>query len=170
MAAADLTEWSTGMKLSEAGRIQTYEEQMKWPIAQAVGAIGVAMVEAHMLNNKIVPCRPALDIGFDLASAFGPVMKRVQVKATQAAKRTRNDSTTFNIMRSKAGMTRGGKYMHTPAKAYADNEIDVFVFVHVDRGHFYIVPADAIDLNRHKISLAPDSEWADAWWVLKQFE
>lgn len=158
------------MKLYDARRIQTYEEQMKWPRAQAVGAIGVAMAEAHMLDHKIVPCRPALDVGFDLASAFGPVMKRVQVKATQSSKRTRNDSTTFNIMRTKTGVWSAGKYMHTPAQAYDDNEIDAFVFVHVERGHFYIMPASAIDLNRHKIALAPDSQWADAWWVLKTLE
>lgn len=155
------------MKLKDAQRIQTYEETMKWPTAQAVGAIGVAMVEAHMLDNKIVPCRPALDIGFDLAAAFGPTLKRVQVKATRSEKRTRNDSTTFNIMRSKAGFMRGGRYVHIPAQAYADNEIDAFVFVHVDRGHFYVMPASEIDLNRHKIALAPDSKWTDAWWVLK---
>lgn len=158
------------MKVHDAQRIQTYEQQMKWPAAQAVGAIGVAMVEAHMLDNKIVPCRPALDIGFDLASAFGPVMKRVQVKATQSATRTRNDSTTFTIMRSKAGIVRNGKYLYAPAKSYADHEIDVFVFVHVDRGHFYVVPAEEIDLNRHKLSLTPASKWADAWWVLKTSE
>lgn len=158
------------MKVYDAQRIQTYEEQMKWPMAQAVGAIGVAMAEAHMLDNKIVPCRPALDIGFDLAAAFGPVLKRVQVKATQSSKRTRNDSTAFNILRAKAGFTRNGKYMHTPARAYDDHEIDAFVFVHINRGHFYIVPSSAIDLNRHKISLDPTSQWADAWWVLKTLE
>lgn len=158
------------MNVRDAQRIQTYEEQMKWPIAQAVGAIGVAMVEAHMLDNKIVPCRPALDIGFDLASAFGPVLKRVQVKATQTAARTRNNSTTFNIMRSKTGMMRAGKYVHIPAKSYTDNEIDVFVFVHVDRGHFYVVPSAEIDLNRHKITFDPSSKWADAWWALKAKE
>jgi hypothetical protein len=155
------------MRLYDARRIQTYEEQMKWPQAQAVGAIGVAMAEAHMLDNKIVPCRPALDVGFDLASAFGPVMKRVQVKATQSGKRTRNDSTTFHITRTKTGVARAGKYMHTPAQSYAADQIDAFVFVHVERGHFYVMPAAAIDLNRHKIALAPDSPWADAWWVLK---
>lgn len=158
------------MKVSDAQRIQTYEEQMKWPAAQAVGAIGVAMAEAHMLDNKIVPCRPALDIGFDLAAAFGPVLKRVQVKATQSSKRTRNDSTTFNITRTKSGFTRNGTYFPTPARAYDDNEIDAFVFVHIDRGHFYVMPASAIDLRRHKISLDPGSQWADAWWVLKTLE
>lgn len=155
------------MRAVDAQRVQAYEAAMKWPTAQAIGATGVALVEAQLLEHKIVPCRPMLDIGFDLVTSFGSVMRRVQVKATRIKSTTKNNSTTFNIQRAKVGMTRGGKYMHTESMAYTDHEIDVFVFVHIESADYYVIPAAEIDLKRHKISLNPSSQWAGAWDYLK---
>lgn len=155
------------MNVADAAKIKTYEEEMKWPHALAIGAIGVSLVEAQMIDHKIIPCRPTIDIGFDLVSVFGSVLKRVQVKATQAENRTKNDSTVFNVTRTRAGMTRNGKYMHTSPQSYREHAIDIFVFVHIERGHYYVVPASALNLSRHKISLSPTSEWSDAWHLLK---
>lgn len=155
------------MRAVEARRIQAYEETMKWPTAQAIGAAGVALVEVQLLEHRIVPCRPTLDIGFDLVTSFGAVMKRVQVKATRVKSTTKNNSTTFNIQRAKVGVMRGGQYMHTASMAYTDHEIDIFIFVHIESGHYYVIPADEIDLRRHKIALNPSSPWANAWEYLK---
>ena len=153
---------------AEAARhIQSYEQKMRWASAQAIGATGVALVTAQLLQNKILPCTPLIDIGFDIVTAYGSLLKRAQVKATQIASKTRNDSTTFCITRNKSGFVRNGAYMAAPARAYEFDEVDVFIFTHITRGHFYVVPSAEIDLKRHKLSLTPASPWANAWWVLK---
>jgi hypothetical protein len=155
------------MNIAEAARIQSYEETMRWPTSQAIGAAGVALVSSQLLQRKILPCTPMIDIGYDIVTAYGNLMKRAQIKATQVATSTKNNSTPFCVKRNKGGYSRNGAYMPTPSRGYAFDEIDVFIFAHIDRAHFYIVPASEIDLNRHKLSLSPDSKWADAWWVLK---
>lgn len=155
------------MTPAEASRIQSYEEKMQWPEAQAIGAAGVALVTAQLLGNKILPCTPVIDIGFDLVTAYSDTLKRVQIKATQIETKTRTNSATFCVKRNKSGFGRAGNYIAMPARDYNDNHIDVFIFAHITRAQFYVVPAYAIDLKRYKISLTPKSEWANAWWVLK---
>jgi hypothetical protein len=154
------------MTNAEAARIQAIEETMRWPSALAIGARGVSLAAAQLLAHKVLPCTPIMDIGFDIVTAYGPTLKRVQVKSTQVL--SPNKSTTFSIVKQKAGHSRGGKYVHTNTRRYRANEIDVFIFVHATRNHFYVMPASEIDLKRHNITFTPKSKWADAWWVLKK--
>jgi hypothetical protein len=108
-----------------------------------------------------------IDIGFDIVTAYGSLLKRAQIKATQLDGQTKNSSTAFSVKRNKVGHVRNGTYMSSPARGYEAGEVDVFIFANIKYGHFYIMPAGEIDLNRYKLSLSPDSKWADAWWVLK---
>jgi hypothetical protein len=155
------------MTTADAKRIQSHEEKMRWNTAQAIGAAGVSLVTAQLLMHKILPCTPMIDIGFDIVTAYGNLLKRAQIKTTQMDGQTKNNSTAFSVKRNKTGHVRNGTYMSTPARAYEIDEVDVFIFANIKYGHFYILPAREIDLNRHKLSLAPDSKWANAWWVLK---
>jgi hypothetical protein len=149
-------------------QVESVETALKWPEASAIGAAGVALVKAKLLQHEILPCAPELDIGFDLVTVFNTVLNRVQVKATQCADRNSVDSITFCVKRRKTGMSRSGQYLAAAAQPYSRAMFDAFVFVHNVQQRFFIVPANAIDLNRHKISFTPESRWADAWWVLKK--
>jgi hypothetical protein len=154
------------MTSADAARIKATEEVMRWPSALAIGAQGVALATAQLLAHKILPCTPVVDIGFDIVTASGPLLKRVQVKSTQIINTRR--STTFSIVKHKAGHVRGGKYVHTNTRRYKVNEVDAFIFVHATLHEFYVMPASAIDFKRHNISFTPASKWANAWDVLKQ--
>lgn len=155
------------MTTAEAKRIQSHEEKMRWPTAQAIGAAGVSLVTAQLLLHRILPCTPIMDIGFDLVTAYGNLLKRTQIKATQVDGNVKTSSTSFSVKRNKFGNVRNGTYTPTPARGYDVDEVDVFIFANIKHGHFYVMPADEIDLKRYKLSLSPDSKWADAWWVLK---
>jgi hypothetical protein len=155
------------MTTADAKRIQSHEEKMRWPTAQAIGAAGVSLVTAQLLLNRILPCTPMMDIGFDLVTAYGNLLKRAQIKATQTDENVKTSSTSFSVKRNKAGHVRNGTYMPTPARGYDVDEVDVFIFANIKHGHFYVIPAEEIDLKRYKLSLSPDSKWANAWWVLK---
>jgi acyl-CoA thioesterase len=108
-----------------------------------------------------------MDIGFDLVTAYGNLLKRAQIKATQMDENIKTSSTSFSVKRNKAGHVRNGTYMPAPARGYEIDEVDVFIFANIKHGHFYVIPAEEIDLKRYKLSLSPDSKWANAWWVLK---
>jgi hypothetical protein len=155
------------MTTADAERIQSHEEKMRWPTAQAIGAAGVSLVTAQLLLNRVLPCTPMMDIGFDLVTAYGNLLKRAQIKATQMDENVKTSSTSFSVKRNKAGHVRNGTYMPTPARGYEIDEVDVFIFANIKHGHFYVIPAEEIDLKRYKLSLSPDSKWANAWWVLK---
>jgi hypothetical protein len=155
------------MTTADAELIQSHEEKMRWPTAQAIGATGVALVTAQLLRHRILPCMPVMDIGFDLVTAYGNLLKRAQIKATQMAENVKTNSTAFSVKRHKVGHVRAGTYMTTPARGYDVDEVDVFIFTNIRHGHFYVMPAAEIDLKRHKLSLSPNSKWANAWWVLK---
>jgi hypothetical protein len=155
------------MTTADAKRIQSHEEKMRWPTAQAVGAAGVSLVTAQLLLNRVLPCMPIMDIGFDLVTAYGNLLKRAQIKATQMDENVKTSSTSFSVKRNKTGHVRNGTYISTPARGYDVDEVDVFIFANIKHGHFYVMPAEEIDLKRYKLSLSPDSKWANAWWVLK---
>lgn len=148
--------------------IESYETHMKWPTACAIGAAGVALAKAQMLQNQVLPCTPEIDIGFDVVTVFNAVLKRVQIKATQQLVRNSVDSVTFCVNKRKAGFSRDGTYMHSTARSYSIDEFDAFIFVHNLQHRFFVVPTSELDVSRHKITFTPDSEWADAWWVLKK--
>lgn len=149
-------------------QVESVEAALKWPTGPAIGAVGVALVKAKLLQHEILPCAPELDIGFDMVTVFNTVLNRIQVKATQCADRNSVDSVTFCVKRRKAGISRSGHYVAAAAQTYDSAAFDAFIFVHNIQQRFFIVPAGAIDLNRHKISFTPESRWADAWWVLKK--
>jgi len=139
-----------------------------WPGTVAIGHRGVALTHAELLAHEILPCFPAIDIGFDLVSAHKNVLKRIQVKAMESTKTVTNNGVTFCLSRNKSGSSRNGVYAPAPCRRYTAHDADVFVFVHNILRLFYVVPTSVLDFSRHKISFKPDSKWANAWDVLRQ--
>ena len=143
-------------------------EGRSWPRAIAIGHRGVALTHSELLANEILPCFPAIDIGFDLVSVHKNVLKRIQVKATEVTKAVTRNGMTFCLSRNKSGSSRNGVYAPSPCRHYSAQDADVFVFVHNVLRLFYVVPSSELNFARHKISFKPDSKWANAWHVLRQ--
>jgi hypothetical protein len=118
--------------------------------------MGVAVAARRMLACGLVPCAPAVDVGFDLVSAGRSGSFRLQVKTVRKGN-------TWKVCRRPTGMVRGGKYFSTPGKSYERGDFEAFVFVRLEDDVCHVVPAAVALKNRHKISLRDDSEWRDAW-------
>ena len=143
------------------------QSESKWPEAVAIGAEGVSLAIAKLLRHKIVPCVPVIDIGYDLVSGFGSVVKRVQIKATTRINLSNPDSVRFSLSKHKAGLHRNGSYVPAQRRVYHPKDIDVFIFVHVRLKKFYVVPAIELDFRKHYVTFNSQSKWADAWHVLQ---
>ena len=142
------------------------------PHSGQIGAAGVQLVAAQMLLNKITPCFPIWDGGYDLISEFQGVLKRVQVKATTTVEARRKHLPTlrFSIYRRRSGTIESGSYLYRTKKAYTANQFDVMVFVNFNRNKVFVVPVRAVNFKSAYIYLHEDSPWVDAWWVLKESE
>ena len=139
------------------------------PVNVCAGESGVLYASSEMLRNGILPCRPAVDIGYDIAGAVGHRFFRIQVKSTQSKDSFhKSGSYRFNVCRRKSGAFRDGYYQGVSAKHYTDGAIDFFVFVHLPSGSLFVVPADVIAGYKHHISLRPDSEYRNAWGLLRE--
>lgn len=112
-----------------------------------------------MLANGIVPCTPAVDVGFDLVAATGSAARRVQVKTVGRGKRWR-------ILRKRTGNTIDGSYLHSPQQSYQGNEFDFFVFVRIEDQACYVVPTSVALKNKTSVTLEDDSPWRGAWGAL----
>jgi hypothetical protein len=134
-----------------------------------IGAAGVQLVAAEMLKRSIIPSYQALDIGYDLISDYGGVLKRVQVKSQWTIERGREKSASirFSVMRRKI-TDDSGALVKDPARhrRYDKQEIDAMIFVNFERDKYFIVPTQAVNLKKFYITFSLDSPWLDAWWVL----
>jgi hypothetical protein len=132
---------------------------------RAAGEVGRLLASAEMLIHGISPSRPEDDHGFDIVSVFGSKILRVQVK-TVYLKKPGNTffSERFSIRRQKKSKRRHGDERR---RTYMDGEIDAFVFVSLVTRSFWVVPCSAIDLNKHWMTVRPESQWRNAWHVLK---
>lgn len=127
--------------------------------ATRTSRIAEIMAEAALLRQAIVPCRPAIDIGTDIVTHYGDVLKRVQIKG-QATDGKNENTFTFSTCRNEAAGRR----------PYKLNEIDAFIFVHTEKARFFIVPAaDIIASRRCTITFSPTTheDCEEAWWVLQ---
>ncbi|NDD52630.1 hypothetical protein EBZ39_01915 [bacterium] len=117
------------------------------------------MVHAEMLKNDIMPSIPVADIGTDCLTQHWDILKRVQIKGQEVDLKFPG-RLTFSTRRRSRAFSEG----------YEDNELDAFVFVHTELRRFFIVPANRISPDRHKITFGPNShsQWEGAWWVLKK--
>lgn len=129
------------------------------------GAAGVAFAESRMLAEGMIPCKPSIDVGYDIVCCFNDHKRRVQVKTTCV--RRPGKSTTFCVKKHKAGISRDGKYLDSPSVSYTSSEFEAFVFVDLVTSRCFVVPVGEIDLGRHKISFDATSPWHEAWWVLR---
>lgn len=130
------------------------------------GAAGVSYVESRMLTEGMIPCKPSIDVGYDIVCCFGDHKRRVQVKTTSSGEEGR--STTFCVKKNKSGISRAGRYLEAPSVSYLSDEFEAFVFVDLALSRCYVVPVEEINLSRHKISFDATSPWMEAWWVLRE--
>jgi hypothetical protein len=136
-----------------------------------IGAAGVQLVAAEMLKRGIIPSYQALDIGYDLISDYGGVLKRVQVKSQWNIERGRekNPNIRFSVMRRKVTADPGLASVNKDSKRhrrYDKREIDAMIFANFERDKYFIVPSQAVDLTRFYITFPEHSPWLNAWWVL----
>lgn len=136
------------------------------PTNICTGEAGVLLASTEMLKNDILPCRPAVDIGYDIVAAVNNRFYRLQVKTTQSKDSERERSYRFNVCRRKAGAFRDGYYKEIDAMQYEDGDVDFFVFVHLPSSSLFVVPAEVITDYRSHISLRPDCEYRDAWHLI----
>lgn len=132
---------------------------------RAAGEVGRLLASAEMLINGISPSRPEDDHGYDIVSVYGSKLCRVQVKTVYIQKpRPLALSETFPVRR-RAGCRR--QRPDDQNSQYADGELDAFVFVSLVTRSFWVMPIDEIELSKFKVSLRKDSQWHNAWHVLK---
>lgn len=134
-----------------------------------IGAAGVQLVAAEMLKRSIIPSYQALDIGYDLISDYGGVLKRVQVKSQWTIERGREKSPSirFSVMRRKiADGTDALVKDLSRHRRYEKQELDAMIFANFERDKYFIVPSQAVNLKKFYITFPADSPWLDAWWVL----
>jgi hypothetical protein len=132
---------------------------------RAAGEAGRLLASAEMLIHGISPSRPEDDHGYDIVSVHGSKLCRVQVKTVYMQKpRPFVMSETFPVRRHKVCKKQRAEDKNP---TYGDNELDAFVFVSLVTRRFWVIPSQEIDLNSHKLSLREDSQWHNAWHVLK---
>lgn len=120
----------------------------------AVGEIGRLLASAEMLKRGIGVSKTELDCGVDLISHYGRVTKLIQVKTKGCATYgTTKNTETFKTYRR--------------SQTYEGCNLDVFVFVSLVTGTFYVVPCSGIDLAKTSITIWRNSEWREAWHLLK---
>lgn len=133
-----------------------------------VGEIGRLLACAEMLKNGICASRPEVDCGIDLVSHYGSETRLLQVKAKTGPNcpsdmRRGTLSSRFPVCARTLASPSGG----FSVEKYRDIGVDAFVFVRIADPAFWVVPTDQI-ASRWNITLRDDSEWRDAWHVLKQ--
>ena len=139
------------------------------PVNVCAGEAGVLLASSEMLRRDILPCRPCVDVGYDIVACAGRKFHRIQVKSTQAAdSSTVAGSYRFNVCRRKAGAFRDGYYKAVSGQAYEEGDVDFFVFVHLPTNSLFVVPSSVIAEYRHHISLRPTSEFKDAWHLMER--
>lgn len=129
----------------------------------ASGERGVLLASAEMLRRKIIPCRPCIDVGYDILAEVRGRFYRVQVKTTT---RTKSGHPQFSVCRRKGGFTRDGHYASSPPMKYEKGKIDFFCFLHSPTHSFYVVPYSAVSKLKRQITLRPDSKFRDAWHLM----
>lgn len=139
----------------------------RWPKAIISGAIAEQLAKFELLHNEIMPCKPAVDIGYDIVTCHNAIMKRVQIKSQSSAS-THTASLSFSTVRHKNSHGKVVKGRKIRPAHYAEDELDIFLFVHTVLRRFYAVPASEIGIGQTSITLPYDSEWANAWELFKQ--
>jgi hypothetical protein len=119
--------------------------------SSTIGEIGRLMATAEMLRSGLAVGRPEVDVGYDALSISGDgSVWKVQVKSK------------LHHGNGKYPVRRKGRTL-----AYCRSVVDAFVLVGIDERLFFVLPADAIDLNRHSIILRAGCEWHNAWHLLE---
>ena len=128
----------------------------------AVGEMGRLLASSELVSRGVLTAQPDYDVGIDLLTVSGRKMRRVQVKATTSMAETRQ-AYRFSVRRH-----RKSKKQHKSEnnRFYTTRDIDVFVFVAIDKPSFWIVPAKELNLGAHWFFARLDSKWKDAWHVL----
>jgi hypothetical protein len=132
-------------------------------LADAALAEGV-MVAVPVFNADIY--------GYDAITECKGKFSRVQVRAAGLKKGQKKEPTiprsfTFSIIRSKKKKTLKKESIYVRRKHFKPNELEAFIFIHVDYRVIFIVPVSAIDLTRTKFTVHINDCRHDAWTVLK---
>lgn len=125
------------------------------------------------LSAGLMPCYPVTDIrGFDVVMEYRGKMRRAQLRACgfkAAAPRPEKMPTsfTFSILRVREKKKPNEEAYKTYRRNFHHNELDAFIFIHLDYNLIWIVPVDAMDLNRTKFTVRVGDCWQNNWGVLK---
>jgi hypothetical protein len=125
------------------------------------------------LAEGIMPCFPVTDIfGYDAAMEYRGKFTRVQIRACglpegQPKLDKPPKSITFSIIRSKRKKRFKEESIYVRRRHFKPDEIDAFIFIHVDYGLIFIVPVDAIDLTKTKFTVHLNECWHNNWGILK---
>jgi hypothetical protein len=123
--------------------------------SSATGEVGRMLASAELLKRGVLTARPDNDVGFDIVTVSGGKFCRVQVKTTSKALRSKR-AYRFCI----------GRGRNKQSRRYTEKDVDVFVFVAIESGSFWVVPSKEMTLTSKWYTARLDSRWKDAWHVL----
>jgi hypothetical protein len=136
-------------------------------------ARSVALLTYHLLGQEIVPSVPYTDIrGYDMITDYYGRLFRTQVRAIglrygESKPDVFPTSFTFSILRHRKRKTLVDDNYLLSRRYFKPNEIDAFVFVHVDYQRIFVVPTTSLDLHRTKFTAHVGDQWENAWHVLQ---
>ena len=125
---------------------------------RVIGEIGRLLAAAEALKRNINVCKPEQDGGYDMVSVHGSRMCRIQVKTT-TYRQKKGNTENFSVRRRR--YSKKGDSL--TARQYADAEIDVFVFVSLVSGKFWVIPSSDINLNSHFKCVRSGDKYENAW-------
>jgi len=150
----------------------TATEPRPWKVAhnQRIDGRGISLLENALLTENILPLVPRIAMCYDMVTDFNVRFYRFQVRSTGFSHKKPDTgvppkSITFSILRKKTKKPADGRLI--PDRNFNEKEIDGFAFIHVEYGLFFIVPVEAMDLNRTKFTVHVGDQWQNAWGILK---
>lgn len=137
-----------------------------------VGKRGESIITNYALREGITPNFPSSDNCYDMLTDYLGLFNRVQIRASgwhpdKPHPAEMPASFSFSILRTRRKKRVDEELCMTRRRHFRDDEIDAFIFAHVDYNAIFIIPVDSIDLSRTKYTVYVGGEWHNAWWVLK---
>lgn len=123
--------------------------------SQVAGELGAAIVSKRMIERNIVPCRPLIDVGYDIVAVAGEYIWRVQVKATRYKITFDNSRYQFSTSRSHRVNGQKGR------RKYPPGTVDIFACVALETEDVFFF-RDSLD-TKNTTSFKPGCANHDAW-------
>lgn len=136
---------------------------------QMVGQAGAHHAAAQLLKHGIISLFPNVDVGYDLLTDAGGVLRRVQVKTELDGNKARPNlgQLRYSLRRRKTKKTQENDTTNFD-KRYTTGMIDAMIFVTFRHDTLFIIPSREVDFKRDWIYYEQLRPWENAWWALTE--